>query len=176
MEKDSLRDLLYSLARFGLFWLINIFGVIIGKTAILGVLGTFVPRLRLYDNPELLSFISWLVPAALLISLYCDDAKRHTAYGRYNPVLVSMVSILTAAVYYLPAVLIGYVKDVKTAALMKEIYFTSYWMSGITDDVEIYGLLGAALLVVLCIASYTIARKVYLKKFESGEYEYEFDN
>ena len=56
MERDSLRDMLYSLARFGLFWLINIFGVIIGKTAILGVVGTFVPRLALYDNPDMLPY------------------------------------------------------------------------------------------------------------------------
>ena len=57
-ERDSLRTMLYGLARFGLFWLINIFALIIGKTAILGIVGTFVPKLALYDNPETLSFSS----------------------------------------------------------------------------------------------------------------------
>ena len=62
-ERDSLRTMLYGLARFGLFWLINIFALIIGKTAILGIVGTFVPKLALYDNPETLSFLSWLIPS-----------------------------------------------------------------------------------------------------------------
>ncbi len=175
MERDSLRDMLYSLARFGLFWLINIFGVIIGKTAILGIFGTFIPRLALYDNPETLSAISFIIPICFLIALFADDAKRHTAYGRYNPILVSIVLILTSAVYYVPAVVIGYVKDPKTADIMKELYFTSYWISKLVgDDVEIYALLGALLMLVICILSYVIARKIYLKKFESGEYEYEY--
>ncbi len=175
MEQDSLRNMLYSLARFGLFWLINIFGVIIGKTAILGIVGTFIPRLALYDNPETLSAISFVIPICLLIALFADDAKRHTAYGRYNPILVSIVMILTSAVYYVPAAVIGYVKDPKTASLMKELYFTSYWISKfVGDDVEIYALMGALLMLVICIISYVIARKIYLKKFESGEYEYEY--
>lgn len=175
MEQDSLRNMLYSFARFGLFWLINIFGVIIGKTAILGIVGTFIPRLALYDNHETLSAISFIIPICLLIALFADDAKRHTAYGRYNPILVSIVMILTAAVYYVPAVVIGYVKDVKTAAIMKELYFTSYWISKfVGDDVEIYALMGALLMLVICVVSYVIARKIYLKKFESGEYEYEY--
>lgn len=175
MERDSLRDMLYSLARFGLFWLINIFGVIIGKTAILGVVGTFVPRLALYDNPETLSAISFIIPICFLIALFADDAKRHTAYGRYNPVLVSIVMILTCTVYYIPAVVIGYIKDIKTAAIMKELYFTSYWITKLVgDDVEIYALMGTLIMLVICILSYVIARKIYLKKFESGEYEYEY--
>ena len=175
MEQDSLRNMLYSFARFGLFWLINIFGVIIGKTAILGIVGTFIPRLALYDNPETLSAISFIIPICLLIALFADDAKRHTAYGRYNPILVSIVMILTAAVYYVPAVVIGYVKDVKTAAIMKELYFTSYWISKfVGDDVEIYALMGALLMLVICVVSYVIARKIYLKKFESDEYEYKY--
>ncbi len=175
MERDPLRDMLYSLARFGLFWLINIFGNIIGKTAILGVFGTLIPKLALYDNPETLSLISFFIPICLLIVLFADDAKRHTAYGRYNPIHVTATMIITAAIYYVPAVVIGYIKDTKTASLMKELYFTSYWLSGLTgDDVEIYALLGAALMLVICVLSYVIARKIYLKKFENGEYEYQY--
>ena len=55
MERDSLRELLYSLARFGLFWLINIFGVIMGYVLVRNVIGTFFPRLQLYSNPVLTS-------------------------------------------------------------------------------------------------------------------------
>ncbi len=175
MERDPIRELLYSLARFGLFWLINVFGVIIGKTAILGIFGTFLPRLALYDNPETLSVISFIIPICMLIALFADDAKRHTAYGVYNPILVAITMIVTAAVYYIPAVVIGYVKDVKTAGLMKELYFTSYWLSSLTgDDVEIYALMGTALMLIICILSYVIARKIYLRKFENGEYEYQY--
>lgn len=175
MERDSVREMLYALARFGLFLLINFFGVIIGKTVILGVVGTFIPRLHLYDNPNTLSLISFFLPVILLVALFADDAKRHTAYGRYNPILVSLTVIVSAAIYYVPALIIGYIKDIKTAGLMKELYFTSYWIADyVPDDVEIYALLGTLFLAVLCIVSYLISRKIYLKKFESGEYEYEY--
>lgn len=175
MERDSVREMLYALARFGLFLLINLFGVIIGKTVILGVVGTFIPRLHLYDNPDTLSLISFFLPVILLVALFADDAKRHTAYGRYNPILVSLTVIVSATIYYVPALIIGYIKDIKTAGLMKELYFTSYWIADyVQDDVEIYSLLGSLLLAVLCIVSYLISRKIYLKKFESGEYEYEY--
>lgn len=174
MEKDSLRNMLYALSRFGLFWLVNIFGVIIGKTAILGAVGTFIPRLQLYDNPELLSLISWLIPSVMLIALFADDAKRHTAYQRYNSILVSMTIILTCAVYYIPAIVIGYITDPKTASFLKELYFTAYWMSlAFGDNVEVYALIDTVIKALICIVSYMLARKIYLKKFENGEYEYE---
>ena len=175
MERDSLRNMLYSLARFGLFILINLFGIVIGKTAILGVMGTFFPKLKLYDNTQFLSIISWILPMVLLIALFADDAKRHTAYGRYNPILVSITTILSAAIYYVPAIVIGYIKDPRVIDAMKQIYFTHYWISYICgDNVEIYGLLGCALTAIICIVSYLIARKIYLRKFENGEYEYEY--
>ncbi len=175
MEKDSLRNMLYALARFGLFLLINIFGVIIGRTAMLGILGTLFPRLHLYDNTQLLSLISWIIPIILLIALFADDAKRHTAYGRYNPILVCSTVILSAAVYYIPAIVSGYVRDIRVVEFLREIYFTNYWTSWITgDDVEIYAMLGLILTALICILSYMTARKIYLKKFERGEYEYEY--
>lgn len=176
MERDSFRDMLYSLARFGLFLATNYFGVIIGKTVILGVVGSFVPRLQLYDNPETLSLLSFLIPAILLLALFADDAKRHTAYGRYNPTLVGITIIVSAAIYYVPAVVIGYIKDAKTAEGVKALFFTDFWLSDfVGNEVEIYALVGAILLALISILSYTIARKIYLKKFENGEYEYEYN-
>ena len=176
MERDSFRNMLYSLARFGLFLAINYFGVIIGKTVILGVLGSFIPRLQLYDNPETLSLISFFIPVILLVALFADDAKRHTAYGRYNPTLVSITMIISAAIYYIPAIVIGYIKDAKAAEGVKAFFFTDYWLSEFFgNEVEIYALVGSILLTVISILSYITARKVYLKKFENGEYEFEFD-
>lgn len=176
MERDSLRNMLYCLARFGLFLATNYFGVIIGNTVILGVVGTFIPRLALYDNPATLSLISFFIPAIMLLAIFADDAKRHTAYGRYNPTLVSITVIISAAVYYIPAVVIGYIKDPRTADNLKEIFFTNYWLSDfLGNEVEIYALVGALILTVISISSYIIARKIYLKKFENGEYEYQFD-
>lgn len=176
MERDSLRDMLYSLARFSLFLATNYFGVIIGNTVILGVVGSFVPRLQLYDNPETLSLLSFMIPAIMLLALFADDAKRHTAYGRYNPTLVSITVILSAAIYYIPAVIIGYIKDAKTAEGLKALFFTNYWLSELVgNEVEIYALAGAALLAVISIISYIAARKIYIKKFENGEYEYEYN-
>ncbi len=175
MRDDSLRTMLYGLARCGLLILLNLFATIIGKTAILGVVGTFIPRLQLYNKPLLLSFISWLIPAILLTALFADDAKRHTAYGRYNAINISIIMILTAALYYAPVFLLDYITDKNAVAGVHAIYFTSEWISVIDENIQIYALMGAALQMLLSIGSYILARKYYLKKFESGEYEYEYD-
>ena len=170
-ERDSLRTVLYGWARFGLFWLINIFATIIGRTAILGIAGTFLPRLALYDNPETLSLISWIIPVWLLIWLFWDDAKRHTAYGLYNPVAVAIIVILTAAVYYAPVFILEYMTDKKVVAVVKNLYFTSFWLSKFNDDPQIYALVGAVIQALLCIVSYLIAHRFYLKKFADEDNE-----
>lgn len=170
-ERDSLRTMLYGWARFGLFWLINIFATIIGRTAILGIFGTLLPRLALYDNPETLSFLSWLIPAWLLTWLFWDDAKRHTAYGTYDPVAVSIIVLLTSAVYYTPVFILEYMTDKKVVSVVESLYFTSLWFSKVNDDPQIYGLIGVIVEAVLCIVSYLIAHKFYLKKFAEEDDE-----
>ncbi|MCD7890076.1 MAG: hypothetical protein LUG23_09250 [Oscillospiraceae bacterium] len=173
MERDSLKDLLYCLSRFGLFWAITVFGIIIGKTAVLGVIGTIIPRLRLYDNTELLSLLSCIIPAIMLIMLFADDAKRHTAYKAYRPLFVTIVMLVTGIVYYIPAIIAGYLTEERAVDAITELYFTSYWLTFVSDKLEVYALLGTIFWVALCILTYVIARRVYLHKFENGEYEYE---
>ncbi len=175
MERDSVKDLLYVLSRFGLFWAINVFGVIMGKTAVLGVVGSFIPRLRLYDNDELLSLLSCIIPAIMFILLFADDAKRHTAYRAYRPIFVSCVMLGTGIIYYIPAVVAGYLTEELAVEAITQIYFTSYWLSFVSEKLEVYALLGAVFWVALCILTYVIARKIYLHKFEKGEYAYEVD-
>ena len=171
-ERDSLRTMLYGLARFGLFWLINIFALIIGKTAILGIVGTFVPKLALYDNPETLSFLSWLIPFWLLTWLFWDDAKRHTAYGLYNPTAVAIILLLTGIVYYVPILVVselGSSSVPRVTAAVTSIYFPSLWLSKINDDPQVYGLIGLILLIVICMLSYLVGHKYYAKKFAEEE-------
>ncbi len=170
-ERDNLRTILYGWARFGLFWLVNIFAMIFGKTALLGVLGTFFPKLALYDNPELLSFFSWLIPVWLLVWLFVDDAKRHTAYGLYNPTAVAIILILTAAAYYAPVFILEATDEKKVVAVVKSLYFTGFWCSKLNDDPQIYALVGTAALAVICFVSYIIAHRFYLKKFAEEEAE-----
>lgn len=175
MRDNSLRTMLYGLARCGIFILLNIFATIIGKTAILCVVGTFIPRLHLYNKPELLAFLSWLIPSITLIALFADDAKRHTAYGRYNPTAVVITMFLTSVVYYFPVFLLEYITDKKGVLAIEGLYFTSSWISAFNFEIEIYALIGTIILMILSIVSYIIARIYYLKKFESGEYEYEYE-
>ena len=164
-EKDSLRTMLYGLARFGLFWLVNIFATIFGRTALLGFLGTAFPNLELYDRPRLLSFFSWLIPAFLLVWLFIDDAKRHTAYGLYNPVAVDIILLLTGAVYFTPVFILDYMDDRKVVSVITNLYFPHYWFSAISEDPQVYGLIGAAALIILCAVSYVLAHRYYLRKF-----------
>lgn len=174
MENDSLRTIGYGFARCGLFFLLNIFASFIGQTAVLGIVGTFIPKLQLYSRPELLSFLSWLIPGITLFALFADDAKRHTAYGRYNFPNVVIVVILTSVAYYAPIFLLDYITDNNAVGMIHQLYFTSEWLHVISYNVEIYALIGTIVMATICIVSYALARKYYLRKFESGEYEYEY--
>ena len=165
-ERDSLQTMLYGWARFGLFWLVCIFSSIIGKTAVLGIVGTLIPRLMLYDNPILLSFLSWLIVLAFLVPLFWDDGKRHTAYGTYNSVIVTIIMLLTAVVFYAPVFILEYMEDKKVVATIEGLYFTDFWLSPIGSDPQIYALLGTALTVIICIAVYCLSHIYYRGKFD----------
>lgn len=175
MERDSLKSMLYSFARFGLYFLINVFGVIMAKVFIRSIGSFLVPRLQLHYNDQLLSFLSFLIPLALFIALFADDAKRHTAYGTYNMTLVCIVMILTSAVYYIPVLVMSHIEEKAALLAIENMYFSGYWLSVIDDGIEIYALIEIILYLIACIATYGIARKVYVKKFDSGEYEYLYD-
>ena len=169
-ERDGLRTMLYGWARFGLFWLINIFSTIIGRTAILGVVGTMIPRLALYDNMELLSFFSWLVSMAFFIPLFWDDGKRHTAYGTYNPTIVTIIMLLTGIVYYAPVFILEYMTDRKVVATIDSLYFSNYWFSPLNDDSQIYALIGIALTVIICIVTYVVSHIYHRGKFDDEDF------
>lgn len=168
-ERDSLRTVLYGWARFGLYFLICAFATIIGKTAVLGVVGTMLPRLALYDNPKTLSLFSWFIVLAFLIPLFWDDGKRHTAYGTYNPITVAIIMILTGTVFYIPVFFLDYLDDLAAKASLISLYFTDFWLSGISDDPQVYGLIGTVINVLICIAVYIIANKFYRGKFDEEE-------
>ncbi len=185
---DSLRNMLYSLARFGLFFLINIFSVIVTRIVVLGIVGTLIPKLQLYYNIALQSGICFVISCLFLIALFKDDAKRHTAYYRYNPTLVSIILIVSSAVYFLPCMLLEHIESKAGESAINNLYFGFIWIRELIHDVskflnggqqtslvdlQVYGLIGVIILLAICISTYVLARKVYFKKFESGEYEYE---
>ncbi len=189
-QDDSLRNMLYSLARFGLYFLINIFAVVITRIVILGVVGTMIPKLQLYYNQALQSGICFVISALFLIALFADDAKRHTAYVRYNPTLVSIVVIITSAVYYVPCLVLEQVENKAGESAINNLYFGFIWIREVFAsigkwlsggkmpkllDLQVYGILGIILLLAISIGTYILARKIYLRKFESGEYEYEVE-
>ncbi len=188
MNNDSAKTLLYVLGRIGLYIALSLFGLLVGSTFLAGIISTagsflaeFIstvfsiePKLEfeIYENNVLLSFISWFIMACLLIAVYADDAKRHTAYRTYNPILIACTTILSSAIYYLPAVITRYLEP-KEANWLKSIFYNFEWLVSISENVEIYAMIGSVISVVICIIPYLVARKIYLKKFESGEYEYQ---
>ncbi len=168
-ERDNLRTILYGWARFGLYWLIMLFATVVGRTAVLGILGTLLPRLALYDNPETLSFFSWLIALAFLIPLFWDDGKRHTAYGTFEPVTVAIILLLTGIVFYAQVFLLDYMQDPRAQVALTNIYFTDFWLSRLNRDPQIYGLVGTVITVVLCMLTYLISGRVYRGKFDEED-------
>ena len=168
-ERDSLRTILCGWARFGIFWLVCVFATIVGKTAVLGVVGTLLPRLALYDNPETLALLSWFIVLAFLIPLFWDDGKRHTAYGLYNPVAVTIILILTGISFYAPVFILDYTNDFKVVAAIHSLYFTDFWFSKLGSDPQIYVLIGTVITVAICLAAYILSHIFYKGKFDEED-------
>ena len=187
MEKDSLKNMLYVLSRFGLYIALCVFSWIMGSTILSGVLGTIgsfvtyilndiglaVNDFDIEENTTLFSFIAWLMTSIPLAAVFADDAKRHTAYRCYNPILVAFSTIISAVVFYLPAVVSSYLDDKKAIKFIEMMYYSNQWLKPLSENLQIYAMLCSILNVAICIISYIVARRVYLRKFESGEYEYE---
>ena len=187
MEKDSLRNMLYVLSRFGLYIALCLFSWIMGSTILSGILGTigsFIPKILddigitvaefdIENSTGLFSFIAWLLTSIPLIAVFADDAKRHTAYRRYNTILVAFTAIISSVVFYMPAVISNYLEDNKAIKFIEMMYYSCQWLKPISENVEIYAMACSLLNVIICIVSYIVARRIYLRKFESGEYEYE---
>lgn len=169
-------ELLYLLARVGLFLVINLFSIfasIILCAGISTVLGVIFENSSKFVTLELIPFINsatttsvvgFIIMLGIMLRLFWDDGKRHTAYGKFSMPVVSLTGLFMFVVYVIPSIFFEEAKD-SLAAGIKGFYKPSLWLSEVTDgSIKIPVIVSAGIVVVLCMIIYKLSGDRYIKK------------
>ena len=145
---DSFKAMLYTFARIGLMFLLDIFGMFVGAVLFPG-LATLIPSSgsgvsksgqitvsglkAFFTNPIVGSVIGFLVMTAILVWIFYDDGKKHAAYEEWSweNILIIIVLMLMAA--FVPSI---FRESFKESATMTVFYNALYYpLSWLCDGV-----------------------------------------
>lgn len=174
---DSLKFLLYTLARIGILIAVSIFGTVCGRI-FFPAIASFMPSSAggasaFFTDKNIGSFIAWAVMLAFLAVLFFDDGKRHAAYEEWSSVNVTITLIFMLLVYFVPCIFRDSFDENGRGRVFYELfYFPCRWLSegaGLEYTLSIalgVGIILAALLVMYVASFKNYARKhpVILKK------------
>lgn len=170
------RELLYVLARIGLFLTVNLFAVFAsillcaGVTIVLGVIfedkSRFVTLelIPFINSSTMVSVVGYLILAGVMLRLFWDDGKRHTAYGKFSMPVVTAAVFFMFVIYVIPSIFFEDAKD-SLAAGIKGFYSPSLWLSSaIEGSIEIPVVISAGIVAILCMIIYKLSGDRYLRK------------
>lgn len=146
---DSYKAMLYTFARLGLLFLLDLFGMFCGAV-LFPCIATFIPSTSGYDassggevtasglkafftDPIVGSVIGFVIMTAILVWIFYDDGKKHAAYEEWSweNILVILIILLLAA--FVPAI---FRESYKESATMTVIYNGLYYpLSWLCDGV-----------------------------------------
>lgn len=171
-------ELLFVLARVGIFLLADLFatfaGIFLcsGLSSLLGVIfkgnkTVVLSVLPAINDPATSSALGWIILTGIMLRLFWDDGKRHTAYARFSlPVATAAVFFMFAA-YWLPSVFAEQSKE-SVAAVLNSFYKPCMWLSGpLQGQLRAAVAICAAAVAFLCLLIYKISGDVYLKRHEN---------
>lgn len=175
-------ELLYVLARVGLFAVVNIFAVFMARilcsvvSTIFGIcFKTKFVTLKLipFINGDVtVSVVGFLILLGVMLRLFYDDGKRHTAYEKFSMPLVSISAFFMFVVYSIPAIFLEDAKD-SVAAGIKSFYKPSLWLSNLLDgSIEIPVVISAGIICILCMIVYKLSGDIYLSKHPDGDEDF----
>ncbi|MGN0602221.1 MAG: hypothetical protein ACI4I7_05875 [Oscillospiraceae bacterium] len=169
---DSLKFLLYTLGRLGIFIAVNIFAAFSGKV-LLPIMSSLFPEKsaisRFLLNETCCSVVAWVIMLIFLLVLFFDDGKRHAAYDIWNSINITIVLIFMLMIYYVPTVFRdSFHAEGKGKIFYSTVYFPVYWLQ------EKFGMkytsssaLGLGIILVLIFITYVVSYKIYMKKHKS---------
>ena len=169
---DSLKFLLYTLGRIGIFIAVNLLAAFTGRI-IIPALSSFVPAKSAVSsfllNRTNGSVIAWIVLMAFMLVLFFDDGKRHAAYDIYSSISISIVLILTLMVYFVPTIFRdSFHAEGKGKAFYSIVYFPVYWLeSKFNMKYTTASALGVGIILILMFVVYILSYHLYMKKYKS---------
>lgn len=168
---DSLKFLLYTLARIGLLIACAAFSVLVGKV-ICPALVTLLPDGSFRDtliDQVLRSGIAFAVMLLMLFPVFLEDGKKHAAYEIWSSVNITITLIFMVMVYFVPAIFRdSFEPDGKANAFYEIAYFPFVWIQEkLGTEFIVSVILGLAVIAGLLLAGYIAAFKRYAKAHPS---------
>lgn len=165
---DSLKFLLYTLARIGLLIACTAFAVFVGAVAF-PALASLLPEGGARDTlmgDTLRSVVSFAVILLILLPLFFDDGKRHAAYEIWSSVNITLTLIFMVMVCFVPSIFRdSFEPGGKANAFYEYAYYPYVWLQkGLGLDFVVSVLIGLGLIAGILFGAYVLSFKRYVKK------------
>lgn len=169
-------ELLYVLSRTGLFLVVNLFSAFIGIILCSGVAtalsiifrseSSFVTLklIPFINRDTTVSAVSCLILLCVMLVLFWDDGKRHTAYERFSMPVSTAAVFFMFVVYVIPSIFLEDARDSVSAAI-RSFYKPAMWVGTPQNgSLTIPVVVSAGIVCILCLVAYKLSGDRYLKK------------
>lgn len=170
---DSVQFLLYVLKRIGVMIMVNLLGAITALIFVPSLASFFkdtgdktgvVHRFLISDTGG--SIIGWLVMLILLVWLFYDDGKKHTAYEIWSSINVTIVLIMMFIVYFVPSVFENsFHAESKGKFFYSVLYAPVKWLENKYDMAHTSAAgIGMGIILIVLFVVYVLSYKLYMRK------------
>ncbi|SFC45848.1 hypothetical protein [Ruminococcus albus] len=170
-EYDWLRFVVgYTAARLGLLLALVVFGAFTGAV-LFPSLVTFLPYSMVgvknfFTQPDVKSAVGTVVICLLLIWVFFDDGRKHTAYEEWSMTTILTVLIMVGMFYFIPAIFRdSFHAEGKGDIFYMVLYYPAGWVIDLFNDNYLIGIMFSILVMLgTAFAAYVISYKTYVKK------------
>ncbi len=164
------KGLFYTISRVLMLLLINVFASVVSTTLFAWILNLIIPSFDTYNLKERIfssgiwSFLAWCVIILMLVILFYNDGKKHSAYGMFDMFTICIAAVFMFVIYFVPILFIDNAKD-NVLLVFEGFYFPCKWLlSAFDNDYMITVMIGIIPPIILAVASYCISHYVYGKR------------
>ncbi len=164
------KGLFYTISRVLMLILINVFASVISTTLFAWILNLIIPSFNASNIKERIfssgiwSLLAWCVIIVMLVILFYNDGKKHSAYGMFDTFTICIAAVFMFLVYFVPILFIEEASD-NVLLVFEGFYFPCKWLlSAFGNDYMLAVMIGIIPPIVLAVASYGISHFIYKKR------------
>ena len=167
---DSIKFLLYTLARIGLMFLLAVFSAFAGEIlfpAIVTLLPSSAAGIKdFFTDPVSQSAIGMGIMVIFLVWIFYDDGKRHAAYESWSSINITIVYLIMLCIYFIPGIFRdSFAAEGKLDVFYLVLYYPCHWLSdGFQMNYLVSIVVGMGIILALSFVSYMLAFRIYIKK------------